>query len=191
MIRRSLGLACSAALAVGLALPAFAGPGTPAAPASRLFSQPYLARTLDNGLKVVIVRTETPGVVSLQIPVQTGSRNEIEEGKSGFAHFFEHMMFRGTPTVSADQYQAIIKAAGADQNAYTSADLTNYYTNFTTDDLETMLRVEADRFQNLAFSEEQFRTEALAVKGEYLKNFSNPIQKAFERLSDLAFDVHP
>jgi zinc protease len=164
----------------------------PAASAeSRIFDLPYETRELDNGLRVIVVPTDTPGTVSIQIPVQTGSRNEIEPGKSGFAHFFEHMMFRGTPTYPADAYGAVIKNAGADQNAYTSSDLTNYHTNFTSEDLEKIIEVEADRFQNLAYSEEQFRTEALAVKGEYLKNFSNPIQKAFEKLSEIAFSVHP
>jgi zinc protease len=159
--------------------------------ADRIFPLPYEQRTLDNGLRLIVVPTDTPGVVSLQIPVQTGSRNEVEDGKTGFAHFFEHMMFRGTPAYPADAYGAVIKNAGGDQNAYTSSDLTNYYTNFTTDDLEKMIEVEADRFQNLAYSEEQFRTEALAVKGEYLKNYSNPMLKGFERLSDLAYDRHP
>lgn len=163
----------------------------PAAPAADgIFALPYQMKTLDNGLVAIVVRTDTPGVVSLQIPVQTGSRNEVEAGKSGFAHFFEHMMFRGTPTYPADAYQAVIKNAGADQNAYTSSDLTNYYVNFTSADLETMIEVEADRFQNLAYSEEQFRTEALAVKGEYLKNYSNPMLKGFEKLAELAYTTH-
>jgi zinc protease len=156
----------------------------------RIFNLPYQMRELDNGLRVVIVPTDTPGTVSIQIPVQTGSRNEVEKGKSGFAHFFEHMMFRGTPSYPAEAYQAVIKNAGGDQNAYTSSDLTNYYINFTTDDLEKIIEVEADRFQNLAYTEEQFRTEALAVKGEYLKNYSNPLLKGFEKLAELAFDVH-
>ena len=161
------------------------------APASGdLFTLPMVQRELDNGLKVIVVRTPQKGLVSLQIPVQTGSRNEVEPGKTGFAHFFEHMMFRGTPSYPADQYNAVIKAAGGDQNAYTDDDLTNYYVNFTTEDLETILKVEADRFQNLDYSEEQFRTEALAVKGEYLKNYSNPLLKGFERLADISFDRH-
>ncbi|MBW3551506.1 MAG: acyl-CoA dehydrogenase family protein, partial [Proteobacteria bacterium] len=67
----------------------------------------------DLGITVALVPTDTPGVVSVQIPVQTGSRNEVEKGKSGFAHFFEHMMFRGTPNYSAEEYGAVIKAAGA------------------------------------------------------------------------------
>src|SRR5438045_8964225 len=77
-------------------------------------------RTLPNGLKVIVVPTGFPNIVSLQIPVQTGSRNEIEPGKSGFAHFFEHMMFRGTPANPPAKYQAAMTAAGARTNAYTT-----------------------------------------------------------------------
>ena len=139
---------------------------------------------------MIVVKTPQKGSVSVQIPVQTGSRNEVEDGKSGFAHFFEHMMFRGTPKHPAAEYGAAIKAAGADQNAYTGADLTNYYTNITPADLDRVLELEADRFQNLAYSEEQFRTEALAVKGEYLKNYANPLLKGFEKLQALAFTTH-
>src|SRR5215210_4559949 len=69
-------------------------------------------KTLANGLKVIIVPTGFPNIVSLQIPVQTGSRNEVEAGKSGFAHFFEHMMFRGTPTTPPEKYRAIMGKAG-------------------------------------------------------------------------------
>ena len=146
-----------------------------------VFGIPYQMRDLDNGLRVIVVPTDYPDIVTIQIPVQTGSRNEVEPGKTGFAHFFEHMMFRGTEKYPADVYQNILKNAGADQNAYTTDDYTNYHITFTKDDLEKMIEIEADRFQKLSYSEEAFRTEALAVKGEYLKNFSNPIQKMFER----------
>src|SRR5712692_8899142 len=62
-------------------------------------------KTLANGLKVIVVPTGFPNIVSIQIPVQTGSRNEVEPGKSGFAHFFEHMMFRGTKEYPPEKYQ--------------------------------------------------------------------------------------
>jgi len=156
----------------------------------RIFDLPYLMRDLDNGLRVIIVPTDYPDVVSLQIPVQTGSRNEVEPGKSGFAHFFEHMMFRGTERFPADSYKEILKSAGADQNAYTTDDYTNYHVTFTKQDLETLIELEADRFRNLSYSEADFRTEALAVKGEYLKNYSNPTQKFYERTRALAFQRH-
>ena len=157
---------------------------------AKIFDMPYLVRDLDNGLRVIIVPTDYPDIVTIQIPVQTGSRNEVEPGKTGFAHFFEHMMFRGTEKYPADVYADILKKAGADQNAYTSSDLTNYHITFTKDDLEKVIEIEADRFQNLSYSEDVFRTEALAVKGEYLKNFSNPFSKIYERLSDLMFAEH-
>jgi len=157
---------------------------------SKIFDMPYLMRDLDNGLRVIVVPTDYPDIVTIQIPVQTGSRNEVEPGKTGFAHFFEHMMFRGTEQYPAVVYKDILKKAGADQNAYTTDDYTNYHITFTKEDLEKVIEIEADRFQNLSYSEENFRTEALAVKGEYLKNFSNPISKMFERISALMFTEH-
>jgi zinc protease len=147
-------------------------------------------KTLPNGLKVIVVPTGFPNLVSLQIPVQTGSRNEVEPGKSGFAHFFEHMMFRGTKAYSPDAYNAIITKAGARQNAYTSDDLTNYHVTFAKEDLEKILEIEADRFRNLSYSEEAFKTEARAVLGEYNKNSQSPIRKILEVQRDAAYTTH-
>ena len=148
-------------------------------------------KTLPNGLKVIVVPTGFPNLVSLQIPVQTGSRNEVEPGKSGFAHFFEHMMFRGTKAYPPDVYNAIIAKAGARQNAYTSNDLTNYHVTFAKEDLERILEIEADRFKNLSYSEEAFKTEARAVLGEYNKNSANPISKILEVQRENAYTTHP
>ena len=147
-------------------------------------------KTLTNGLKVIVVPTGFPNIVSIQIPVQTGSRNEVEPGRSGFAHFFEHMMFRGTKGYPPEKYQAIVTRSGARQNAYTTDDYTNYHTTFPKEDLETMLKIEADRFQNLEYGESEFKTEARAVLGEYNKNSANPISKLYEVTRDRAFDVH-
>jgi zinc protease len=162
----------------------------PAASKSDVFDLPYLMKDLDNGLRVIIVETDYPDIVTMHIPVQTGSRNEVEPGKSGFAHFFEHMMFRGTEKYPGHVYTDILKKAGADQNAYTTDDYTNYHVTFTKEDLERIIEIEADRFQNLKYSEEAFRTEALAVKGEYLKNFSNPLRKAYARARAVGFTQH-
>jgi zinc protease len=147
-------------------------------------------KTLPNGLKVIVVPTGFPNIVSLQIPVQTGSRNEVEAGKSGFAHFFEHMMFRGTKSYPPKAYQAILTKIGARQNAYTTDDFTNYHTTFAKDDLETMLKIEADRFMNLEYSEEDFKTEARAVLGEYNKNSADPVDKLLEVQRENAFNAH-
>jgi zinc protease len=147
-------------------------------------------KTLANGLKVIVVPTGFPNLVSLQIPVQTGSRNEVEPGKSGFAHFFEHMMFRGTKAYPPDVYNAIITKAGARQNAYTSDDLTNYHITFAKEDLEKILEIEADRFKNLSYEEAAFKTEARAVLGEYNKNSANPILKLLEVQRENAYTTH-
>ena len=151
---------------------------------SKIFPYKYQMKDLKNGLRVIVIPTDYPNIVSLQIPVMTGSRNEIEPGKTGFAHFFEHVMFRGTEKFPAEKYGELLKNAGADQNAYTSDDLTNYHITFSKEDLETVLMLEADRFQNLKYSEEDFKTEARAVLGEYNKNFANPIRRIFEKISN-------
>lgn len=147
-------------------------------------------KTLANGLKVIVVPTGFPNIVSVQIPVQTGSRNEVEPGKSGFAHFFEHMMFRGTKAYPPDVYNAIITKAGARQNASTSDDITLFYATFAKEDLEKILEIEADRFKNLSYSEAAFKTEARAVLGEYNKNSANPINKLDEVQREAAYTTH-
>src|SRR5947207_4826564 len=115
----------------------------------RVFPFPFTQEDLPNGLRLVTIPTGFPNIVSLYIVVQTGSRNEVEPGKSGFAHLFEHLMFRGTPRNPPAKYTSILKAAGADQNASTNTDVTTYYTTFSKEDLDTILMLEADRFQNL------------------------------------------
>lgn len=142
-------------------------------------------------MRLITAPLPFPGIVSLQIVVHAGSRNEVEKGRSGFAHFFEHMMFRGTPRYPPDQYEAALQRAGASSNAYTDDDRTVYHTTLTGEDFEMLLEMEADRFQNLSYTEEDFRTEALAVLGEYNKDSAEPLNKLVEVLRDTAFDVHP
>lgn len=156
----------------------------------KIFPYPYEMKDLDNGLRVIVIPTDYPNLVSLQIPVATGSRNEVEPGKSGFAHFFEHMMFRGTEKYPAELRLDILKNVGANQTAYTTDDYTNYHITFSKEDLETVLEFEADRFMNLKYSVEDFKTEARAVLGEYNKDSAEPVYKLLERQRDLAFKVH-
>src|ERR1044071_2236580 len=127
-------------------------------------------KTLENGLKVIVVPTGFPNVVSVYITMQTGSRNQIEPGKSGFAHFFEHVMFRGTEKYPPEKYNAVIQKAGARQNANTDDDRTIFRAACATSDLPKILEIEADRFKNLSYPEDTFKTEARAVLGEYNKN---------------------
>ena len=156
----------------------------------KIFPYDYDQHDLENGLRLITAPTDYPNVVSLHIVVQAGSRNEVEPGKSGFAHLFEHIMFRGTEKFPPEKYEAALKEAGAASNAFTDDDQTVYHTTFTKGDLEGMLAMEADRFQNLKYPESVFKTETRAVLGEYNKNSANPIVKLFEVLQDTAFDKH-
>ncbi len=146
--------------------------------------------TLPNGLQVYVIPYDSPGLVAYHSVVRVGSRNEVEPGKSGFAHFFEHMMFRGTPRYSSERYNDVIRGMGADANAFTSDDLTVYHTLAGKAALPKIIEIEADRFQNLSYDEPGFQKEARAVLGEYNKSASNPAQKMYETLYDRAFTTH-
>ncbi|MEZ5365253.1 MAG: pitrilysin family protein [Bryobacterales bacterium] len=156
----------------------------------RIFPYDTQVRDLPNGLRAVTVKTPYPNIVALYVVVQVGSRNEVEPGRSGFAHLFEHMMFRGTERFSPDQWNQIMQRAGAETNAYTTDDRTVYHAVFSKEDLEPIVDLEADRFQNLKYSEEIFRTETRAVLSEYNKSFSDPMRKLDEQLRNRAFTTH-
>ena len=158
--------------------------------AGEAFPFPVHEKTLANGLRVYVVGYDSPGLVAYYSIVRTGSRNEVEPGKSGFAHFFEHMMFHGTESYPQDKYNAQIKAIGADSNAFTSDDLTVYHILAGKTALPKIVEIEADRFQHLTYKEPEFQKEARAVLGEYNKNASNPIEKMTEVLYDNAFSTH-
>lgn len=156
----------------------------------RFFPYEYENYTLHNGFKSILIPIEGSGLVAYYTVVRTGSRDEFEEGKSGFAHFFEHMMFRGTEKYPAEEYNRLVSEIGADANAYTTDDYTCYYMVIPGAELETAMDLESDRFQNLSYEEGPFRTEAGAVYGEYRKNFTSPFRQAHEEIMDTAFDKH-
>src|SRR6185295_3689691 len=112
--------------------------GADAAP-DKVFPFAYTQEDLPNGLRLVTIPTGFPNIVSVYIVVRTGSRNEVEPGKTGFAHLFEHLMFRGTPRYPPAKYDSILKQAGADFNASTNSDATVYHTTFSKEDLDTIL----------------------------------------------------
>jgi zinc protease len=179
-----------AALMLALPLVGMAQQTRSSSGGSKLFTYPYTIDDLPNGLRLVTVPTDYPNLVSVYIVVAAGSRNEVEAGKSGFAHFFEHMMFRGSENYTPEQREAIFTRAGAETNAYTTDDRTVYHATFSKEDLEDIMKVEADRFQRLKYTPEQFKTEAKAVKGEYDKNSASPFNKMFEVLRETAFSKH-
>ena len=157
---------------------------------SKVFPYKVNEVVLDNGLKVVSIPYDSPGLIAYYTVVRVGSRNEVEPGRSGFAHFFEHMMFRGTEKYPSDTYDQILQSYGIDDNAFTSDDYTCYHLVGTKDALETIIDLESDRFKNLKYSEEAFRKEAGAVLGEYNMNSSSPFMMMFEKLHDLAYTTH-
>ncbi|HEX9877253.1 MAG TPA: pitrilysin family protein [Gammaproteobacteria bacterium] len=157
---------------------------------ARLISFETHTETLANGLKAIVIHMPGSGLVSYWSIVRTGSRDEFEPGHTGFAHFFEHMMFRGTEAFPAERYNQVVTEIGASRNAYTTDDLTAYYLSIAAEDLERVMELESDRFRNLAYSEADFRTEAGAVYGEYRKNVTNPLFVIYEAMMGRAFDVH-
>ncbi|HEX7598007.1 MAG TPA: pitrilysin family protein [Polyangia bacterium] len=164
--------------------------GAPLTSQKSAFPFPTSEKTLANGLRVFVVPYDSPGLVAYYSVVRTGSRNEVEPGKSGFAHFFEHMMFRGTKRYPTERYNAEIKAMGADSNAFTSDDMTVYHILAGKSALAKVVDIESDRFRNLQYDEPSFQKEARAVLGEYNKGSSDPMQKMVEALYDRAFTAH-
>ena len=157
---------------------------------TKLFPYNTAIDDLDNGLRLVTIPTDFPNMIALYIVVQTGSRNEVESGKSGYAHLFEHIMFRGSENYTPEQRDLVLKKAGAESNATTNADRTTYYETFSKEDLEAVMKLEADRFQRLKYPEPSYKTESLAVLGEYNKNSADPTEKLEEVLHETAFTTH-
>jgi zinc protease len=177
-------------LLMALVLAVFGGVVAADDGAERFFPFEYENYVLDNGFKSVLIPIKGSGLVAYYTVVRTGSRDEWEPGRSGFAHFFEHMMFRGTDKYPAAVYNRIVSEMGADANAYTTDDYTCYYMVIPAAQLDQAMDLESDRFQNLSYEEGPFRTEAGAVYGEYRKNFTSPFRQAHEKMMDTAFDKH-
>ena len=150
---------------------------------------PYKKYALDNGLTVILHEDQSDPLVHVDVTYHVGSARE-EVGKSGFAHFFEHMMFRGSENFTRDEREKIVTAMGADTNAFTSDDLTGYYMNIAAEDLERVIELESDRFLRLQYEESGFKTEAGAVYGEYRKNRMSPFFTLYEAVHQEAYDVH-
>ena len=178
-------LLVSASLALTLAVPAFGQPSR------TFFPYPLHTTVLPNGLTVVRVPFNSPGLAAYYTVVRVGSRNEVEAGHTGFAHFFEHMMFKGTPTHPEGERESQLGKLGFNENAFTTDDVTVYHVVGPSSALKTLIELEADRFQNLSYPEPVFQTEAKAVLGEYHKNAASPRLKIEETLAATAFTRHP
>jgi zinc protease len=156
----------------------------------KIFPYNYTVDDFPNGLRLVTIPTDYPNLVALYIVVQTGSRNEVEPGKSGYAHLFEHLMFRGSENFTPAQRNEILKRAGASDNASTWDDKTVYYDIFSKEDLDRVMQLQADAFQRLKYTEDAYKTETRAVLGEYNKNSANPLSKLYEVMRATAYKKH-
>jgi zinc protease len=135
---------------------------------------PYEKYVLPNGLTLVIHEDHSDPVVQVDVTYHVGSGRE-EIGKSGFAHFFEHMMFQGSDNVGDDQHFKIVSDAGGTLNGSTNRDRTNYYETVPSNQLEKMLWLEADRMGFLldAVSQKKFENQRSTVKNERGQNYDN------------------
>jgi zinc protease len=109
--------------------------------------------TLENGLQVVVISNHRAPIVSHMMWYRVGSADD-PPGSSGIAHFLEHLMFKGTETLAPGEFSKIVAANGGRENAFTSYDYTGYYQNVAVDRLETVMRIEADRMNNLVLTDE-------------------------------------
>ncbi|MBU1701762.1 MAG: insulinase family protein [Candidatus Eisenbacteria bacterium] len=154
------------------------------------FSVPMVVDTLSNGLTTILVPYDTPGVVAYWTVVRAGSRNEIEPGRTGYAHLLEHLMFRGTEKYPAEKYNEAISLMGADANAFTDEDWTVYICTIPAAELPWMIEIQADRFQDLAYDEAGYVKETGAVLGEFNIGKSDPGTRLEEKLLETAFIQH-
>ena len=104
-----------------------AASAAPAPAAEKAFPFPVELHSLPNGLRVVFISYDAPGLVAYYTLMRVGSRNEVEKGRSGYAHFFEHMMFRGTKQHPAEEYNQTVTRLGLNTNAFTGQDMTVYH----------------------------------------------------------------
>jgi zinc protease len=146
---------------------------------------------LDNRLRVIALRDPTPGLVAVQTWISVGSGGENTPGSTGYAHFFEHLMFHGTPTLTGEAREARLVALGVEENAWTSLDETCYHLLGPVQHLDELLRIEADRFAHLSLTAEGVRREAGAVYGELRKSEADPFNALWGKLWQTAFDTHP
>ncbi len=144
---------------------------------------------LDNGLTILMSQDKTVPTVSYMTYVNAGSREEVKPGTTGLAHVFEHMMFRGTKRYP--EYDKALAPFGPETNASTSQDFTRYFVNVKSEYLEDILQIEADRFQNLTFTNEIFRTELGPVKEERRRGYvDHPDGFLYSKIYEIAYTTH-
>ena len=151
----------------------------------------YTMRTLPNGLRVILSEDHSTPIVHVSVVYHVGSKNE-RPGRTGFAHFFEHMMFKGSANVEPEAHTSIIASVGGRSNATTNEDETEFWQTLPAQYLPLALWMEADRMATLRIDEAAFRREREVVKEERRMRVENqPYGRLSEIIFDQAFTTHP
>lgn len=144
---------------------------------------------LDNGLKVIVHQDTSTPMAVVNIMYDVGSKDEDPE-KTGFAHLFEHLMFGGS--VNIPLYDEPLQLAGGENNAYTTNDLTNYYIQLPSENLETAFWLESDRMLSLAFSKKSLNVQRKVVCEEFKEHYINkPYGDVWHKMREMAYKQHP
>lgn len=144
---------------------------------------------LDNGLEVLVHEDPTTEMAVMNLLYKVGSRNEVS-GKTGLAHFFEHLMFGGSKNIPV--FDRELERVGGESNAFTNTDITNYYITLPATNIETAFWLESDRMLQLNLSAKTIEVQRKVVMEEFKQRYLNqPYGDAMHKLRDLAFDLHP
>jgi zinc protease len=151
----------------------------------------YTERTLPNGLQVITVPSSTSPTVSVQVWYHVGSKDD-PTGRSGFAHLFEHLMFKGSRYLKAEQFDRLTEDVGGSNNASTGDDVTIYQEVVPSNHLEVLLWAEAERMSNLNVDEANFKSERAVVEEEYRQRIlASPYGRFSNEVPRAAYLVHP
>jgi zinc protease len=147
--------------------------------------------TLENGMQVVVVTNHRVPVVTHMVWYRVGAMDE-PPGKSGLAHYFEHLMFKGTKTLKPGEFSATVARNGGRENAFTSQDYTGYFQSVSVDRLPLMMKIEADRMTNLVLTDEIIEPERqVVIEERRSRTDSDPSAMLNEQLNTVLYQNHP
>ncbi|MBV8780025.1 MAG: insulinase family protein, partial [Phycisphaerae bacterium] len=182
----------SLAIVLLLAAPTLAQTTQPATAPSAPLPQPipFTTETLDNGLQVIYAPMHNAPVVHVRVLYHVGSRDERPD-RQGFAHMFEHMMFRGSAHVAPEEHMKLIGQVGGISNAFTSFDQTTYHDTIPSQQTQMALYLEADRMASFKVSDDIFKTERKVVSEEWrLRTANPPYGQLFQDFAKTAYTNH-
>ena len=147
--------------------------------------------SFNNGVQLIVEEDHSAPVAMVQIWLKVGGRDELP-GKTGLAHVFEHMMFKGSDKLKAGEYSKIISAMGGNDNAFTSTDYTAYFETIPAKEVDRVLAMEAERFAHLKLMEKDFASEIKVIMEERrMRTEDDPNSRMFEELSAASLRLHP